>query len=622
MLYTVIYYQGITALRLAENENCVRCRGVSACIIPFDPAAVHRFPRGSQLAVKHFTEYLGAFPNDLEVRWLLNLAQMTLGEYPSKVDPKYYIPLDRLAHSEFDIGRFHDISYLTGLEKDNEAGGAIMDDFDNDGRLDLVISSFDAGRPLAYYHNTGTGRFEAQAQKSLEGQLGGLNCSQTDYNNDGWLDLLVVRGAWVDTPIRPSLLRNNGDGSFTDVTRQAGLEAPVNSNSGVWADYDNDGFLDLFVSCERQPCRLYHNQRNGTFSEVAGPAGLLTTTESFCKGATWIDYNGDDFPDLLANFLDGTAHLFQNDRRGHFRDVTLAAGIDGPQQGFSCWSFDYNNDGRADLFATSYDRTPAAVVQGLLHEPHSRHTSKLYRNVDGTRFADVTEAAGLTAVFSTMGSNFGDLDNDGFLDMYLATGDPNYGMLVPNRLFKNVNGQRFSEITGSTGTGHLQKGHGVACGDWDRDGNVDLFVELGGATPGDRYHSALFQNPGHANQWLTIKAVGKKTNRAAIGARIKIVTAGKTSQTIFRYVTSGSSFGGNPLQQTIGLGKADRVATLEIHWPTSHTTQTFRNLAVNQCLEVTELASQPRVLNWPKLPVPSQPIITNSVASAPALSHR
>ena len=139
----------------------------------------------------------------------------------------------------------------------------------------------------------------------------------------------------------------------------------------------------------------------------------------------------------------------------------------------------------------------------------------------------MTAAAGLDAPHATMGSNFADFDNDGFLDMYLGTGAPNLGFLVPNRMFRNVEGKRFADISSSSRTGHLQKGHAVACGDWDRDGDVDLFVEMGGAVNGDKYHNLLFENPGQGNHWLTVKLVGKKTNRAAIGARIKVVTAGR-----------------------------------------------------------------------------------------------
>ncbi len=142
-LHTVIYFQGVTAMRRGENENCIECRGESSCILPISPAAVHTIPTGSRLAIQHFTEYLRQFPDDLEVRWLLNLAHMTLGEHPGKVDPKYVISLDRFTQSEFDIGKFRDVGHLLGVNRFNQAGGAIMDDFDNDGLLDFVLTSFD-----------------------------------------------------------------------------------------------------------------------------------------------------------------------------------------------------------------------------------------------------------------------------------------------------------------------------------------------------------------------------------------------------------------------------------------------------------------------------------------------
>ena len=171
-------------------------------------------------------------------------------------------------------------------------------------------------------------------------------------------------------------------------------------------------------------------------------------------------------------------------------------------------------------------------------------------------------------------------------------------------MFKNVAGRRFAEITGSSRHRPPPEGHGVACGDWDRDGDVDLFIEMGGAVNGDKYHNILFQNPGQGNHWLTVKLVGKKTNRAAIGARIKVVTAGEKPLTVHRHVSSGSSFGANPLQQTIGLAKAERVALLEIHWPTSGTTQVFRDIAADQAIEVTEFADSYRPLDWKPIPQP------------------
>jgi hypothetical protein len=278
-------------------------------------------------------------------------------------------------------------------------------------------------------------------------------------------------------------------------------------------------------------------------------------------------------------------------------------GINGPRVGFSCWSWDYDNDGWLDIFATCYDYSVGDVVKGLAGLPHARLSNRLFHNIKGKGFEDRTKDAGLDLVFMTMGSNYGDFDNDGFLDMYLGTGDPELTSLVPNRMFKNVAGQRFAEITASSGTGHLQKGHGVSCADWDRDGDIDLFIEMGGVSMSDRYHNILFQNPGQGNHWLTVKLVGKKTNRPAIGARIKVVTAGAEPLTIHRHISTGSSWGANPFQQTIGLAKADRVAVLEVHWPTSGTTQVFHDIPADQAIEVTEQTDTIRPLNWKPIPM-------------------
>ncbi|MBO0699813.1 MAG: CRTAC1 family protein [Zavarzinella sp.] len=606
-LYTIIYFQGVTALRQGETENCILCRGESSCILPIVPAAVHTNPTGSRLAIRHFSEYLDRFPDDLGVRWLLNVAYMTLGEHPQNVQPNRLLTLAPYLKSEFDIGRFRDVGHLVGVNRFNFQGGGIMDDFDNDDRLDIVVTSNNLTQPMAFYRNKGDGTFEERTKEAgLDGQLGGLYCVQADFNNDGHMDVFVPRGAWTPFPVRPSLLRNNGDGSFTDVTNEAGLDAPLNSLSACWADFDNDGFLDLFVPCGPQRCRLYRNKGDGTFEDVAEKAGLTgeKAGPGIWRSATWIDYDKDGYPDLFVNTINGTAALYHNNRNGTFTDVTREMGIDGPPNGFSCWAFDYDNDGWPDIFATCYNYTLADAVRGLEGQPHANQTNRLYKNLGGKGFKDVTKEAGLDMVFATMGSNFADFDNDGYLDMYLATGGPDLALLVPNRMFKNVGGKRFAEITASSGTGNLQKGHSVACGDWDRNGTLDLFVQMGGVTYGDQYHNILFQNPGQGNNWLNVKLVGKKTNRCAIGARIKVVTAGADPLTVYRHVTSGSSFGANPLEQLIGVGKADRIAMLEVSWPASGTTQTFRDLAVNQAIEITEFASDFRKREYKAIPLP------------------
>lgn len=596
-LHNLIYFQGVTALRRGETENCILCRGESSCILPIAPEAIHTKPEGSRLAIQHFSECLRMFSNDLEVKWLLNIAHMTLGEYPHGVDPNHLVTLDQWKQSEFDIGKFRDIGHLVGVNRLNQAGGAVMDDFDNDGLLDIVCSTMDPTGHMVFYKNLGNGTFEDRTkQAGLENMLGGLNLVHADYNNDGFPDIFVVRGAWQWLAMPPSLLRNNGNGTFTDVTKEAGLLNPGNSISASFADFDNDGNLDLYVCCERQSNRLYRNNGNGAFTEMAAQAGVQGTDEN-CKGCAWIDFDNDGYPDLFINNLAGPAQLYQNNRNGTFTNVTKKLGISGPiDNGFSCWAFDFNNDGYLDIFATCYQFTLEDVVKGLIGQPHARNTSKLLLNRAGKGFQDVTREAGLEMAFGTMGSNFGDFDNDGYLDFYLGTGEPNLAMLIPNRMFKNVAGKRFAEITASSGTGQLQKGHGVACGDWDRDGNVDIFIEMGGAVHGDKYHNVLFQNPGQGNHSLTVKLIGKKSNRSAIGARIEVVTAGHSPQTIHRHVSTGSSFGGNPLQQTIGIGKSKRIDTLKVFWPTSNTTQVFRDVAADQAIEITEFASEYRKL--------------------------
>ena len=604
-LYSLIYYQGVTALRRGENENCIMCRGDSTCILPISPLAIHQNPAGSRAAIVHLSEYLDEFPDDQQVAWLLNVAHMTLGEHPAQVDPRYLIEIDSWGRSAEDVGQFRDISADVGLDRMNQSGGGIMDDFDNDGLLDVVSTALDPTQPMGLFRNLGNGHFSdvAAFAKLLE-QRGGLYCVQADYNNDGFLDIYIPRGAWLLSPIRPSLLRNEGDGTWADVTAEAGLLHPVNSNSVAWGDYDNDGNLDLFVCCELQPNQLFHNRGDGHFEMVPHAGGVMG--EFYCKGATWIDFDNDDAPDLFVNNLHGTAQLYHNDRHGRFNDVTLPQGIDGPQEGFACWTWDYDNDGWLDIFATSYNRSIAEVVHGMRGEAKGSSSSKLWRNHKGQRFEDRTEDAGLNSVYETMGCNFGDIDNDGWLDVYLGTGDPQISTLVPNRMFRNAGGQHFVEVTGSSRTGHLQKGHAVGFGDWDRNGDLDLFIQMGGAINGDKYHNILFQNPGHDNHQLTIRLIGRGSNRAALGARLQVQTAGSEPRQIHRQVTSGSSFGANTLEVSIGVGSLDSVERLEIHWPTSGETQVFNDLPVDDLILIVEGATGFHQMPTVPIPLPGQ----------------
>jgi hypothetical protein len=398
-----------------------------------------------------------------------------------------------------------------------------------------------------------------------------------------------MRGGW-EPAMRKSLLKNNGNGTFTDVTRESGLAFPATSSqTAAWLDFDNDGNIDLFVGNESSPGQLFHNNGDGTFTDVAHQAGV--DRSAFTKGVVAADYDNDGYPDVYVSNMGEENFLYHNNRNGTFTDLGRQLNVEKPIWSFPVWFFDYDNDGALDLFVAGYSYSLIDVARSYLKLPVQTETLKIYRNTGHGSFQDVTEKVGLARVFMPMGSNFGDVDNDGFLDFYLGTGSPSYGALVPNVLFRNHDGKYFVDITGSSGTGHLQKGHGIAFGDINNDGDEDIFLEVGGGVPGDKYYNALFKNPGHPkNHWITLRLVGVKTNRAAIGARIKLTlqTEGESPRVIYRSVTSGGSFGASPLQQHIGLGIATRIRSLEVWWPTSNTRQVFHDLSPEQFLEIKE----------------------------------
>jgi tetratricopeptide (TPR) repeat protein len=580
---------GVAELRRGEVENCLEHHNADRCLFPLRPRGQHELRSGSTEAIRHFERLLARDPEDLELRWLLNLAHMTLGSYPTGVPPRFLIP-DGPREARDDLGRFVDTAAEHGLDAPGLAGGALADDLDGDGRVDVVFTSVDPCVPMSFYRNRGDGRFELLTrEKGLEEQLGGINVVQADYDNDGRLDLFVARGGW-QRPIRNSLLRQNPDGSFADVTAQAGagLDEPHRTQSAAWADYDGDGRLDLFVGYEEAPSKLFRNRGDRTFEDVSKAAGVARS--AFTKAVAWGDYDNDGRPDLYVSNLAAPNFLYHNEGDGTFREVARELGVDGPMRSFPAWFFDYDNDGWLDLFVASFVNSVGVVAADYLGLPPQAETMRLYHNVGG-RFVDVTQEAGLAHVAPAMGANFGDLDGDGWLDIHLGTGAPSYSTLMPNRTFRNLAGRRFADVTGATGTGHLQKGHGVVFADMDDDGDVDLLENIGGFVPGDGFEKALFENPGQGNDWVRLELTGTRSNRGAIGARLRLVVEAQdgTTREIHRVVGSGGSFGSSPLAQHVGLGHARRIPLLEVRWPIAGAgPQTFRDLPLRQRVQIRE----------------------------------
>ncbi len=462
----------------------------------------------------------------------------------------------------------------------------MVEDFDGDGWLDVLISSWGVRDPLRFFLSNGRGAdgrvtfADRTPGAGLDGELGGLNLVHADDNNDGHPDVLVLRGAWMGgAGLHPnSLLRGNGDGTFTNVTREAGLLAYAPTQTAAWSDYDGDGWLDLFVGNEAGggayvPCQLFRNNADGTYTDVAPQLGL--DVSAFVKGVAWGDVDGDGFPDLYLSILGGSNRLLSNGGAGRgwrFVDVTSSAGVGEPLKSFPTWFWDYDNDGRLDLLAASYssltDESLDDVVRDQLGEATGADRPRLYRGLGGGRFEDVTAAAGLDTALLAMGANFGDLDNDGYLDAYFGTGEPSFSTLVPNRMFHNQGGKRFLDVSLASGFGHLQKGHGIAFADLDNDGDQDVYAVIGGAFTGDVYPNALFVNPGNDRSWLTLRLEGTRSNRSAIGARVEVRVASPGGErSIFRTVGGGGSFGSGSLQLEIGLGAASEIEQVVVRWP-------------------------------------------------------
>lgn len=613
---------GIAYMRLGERSNCMLNHTGSSCIFPIKNDGVHKIQTGSRKAIQIYKTILRVHPDDMESRWLLNIAYMTLGEYPQKVPKNVLIP-GLNADSVAGQKPFKDIAKSLGLNVNGRAGGVAVDDFNNDGYLDIITSAWDLSDPMHYFENNKDGTFTDRTEYSgLKGITGGLNIQQTDYNNDGNIDLFVLRGAWLTKGYgnQPSsLLRNNGDGTFTDVTIPSGLLYFHPTQTATWADFNNDGWLDVFVGTETSTqdmdgnsstCMLYINNHDGTFTNITKEAHCDIV--SFVKGVTSADYDNDGYPDIFISTMTGAKYLLRNKgikgSKVDFEDVTQKAGFaQNKERTFTTWFYDYDNDGWQDVLVSDYNFNrplayySAAAALGKA-VPDAGNVFLYHNNHNGT-FTNVTREVGLDKVVYSMGGNFGDIDNDGYLDMYFGTGNPDFRSLVPNKMFRNDSGKKFIDITTSSRMGNLQKGHGIAFADLRNTGNQDIFAQMGGAYIGDSYTSSLYLNPrNNNNNWISLKLDGVKANKAAIGSHIKLTfTENGVKRNVYKDVNSGGSFGSSPLRQEIGIGQAKIIDDIEIKWAGSGTVQHFTNITPNQFLRITEGVDQYKVTQLAKL---------------------
>ena len=478
--------------------------------------------------------------------------------------------------------------------------GAAFFDFNANGRPDLFMTN--ANGPNALYRNNGDGTFTDVAEKAgvtdpLEITIG-VACA--DYDNDGNCDLLETRIGGL------KLLHNNGDGTFSDVTQDAGLEVEGHHPaSAVWADFDGDGFLDLYVTSwidgdlpsirgkslaqlrqEFAPLarnhRLFHNNGDGTFRDVTHLLGQ-SSVHGAGLAAGFLDYDDDGRPDLyvvndFGQFISPNS-LYRNTGPSadfwSFKDVGAQARVDAAIDGMGLAVGDYDGDSRLDMFVTNMG------------------DNILYRNQGGEIFEDKTSAAGvgrgeiLGEHSVGWGTAFLDFDNDGLLDIYFAAGRLHPPMNAagqylpdqPNALFHNRGDGTFLDVSKQTASDHNGCARGLAVADIDGDGFLDLLVANLDQPP------VLLKNSGNDNRWLEVQLVGLQSNRDGIGARLTL-TAGGSRQ--IREIQSGTSFlSQHSLVAHFGLGRHQRVDELQIRWP-SGIVQTLTDLPVNRMITVTE----------------------------------
>lgn len=458
---------------------------------------------------------------------------------------------------------YREIMSVRDISFKGENRGVAIGDYDNDGDEDIYISIANGANQL--YKNLGNDQFvDVAATAGVNFGGGSRMAVWGDLNNDGHLDLYLA-----NYNINDVLYMNNGDGTFSNITINAGINnfnLPLSVNM---CDVDLDGFLDVYVANFRAENVLYHNNGNLTFTNYIYPSNARDDKHSM--GAVFFDYDNDGDSDLYLTHDGGVPNiLYQNNGKGYFTDVSAQAGVNYSGQGMGTDFGDFNNDGFFDIYITN-------LFENVLY----------VNNGDGT-FTNIAASAGVDDKGMGWSCNFLDFDNDGRQDIYVA--NDSYFSPYANVLYKNLGDSKFEKISQSVAAS-MRGTYGSACGDFNRDGFVDIAI----ANSGTNDFNQIFQNTGNANNWIGFKLEGMQSNRSAVGARVIVTDANGIKQ--MDEVTAGSGFGSqNSLKLHFGLADSKTASTVKVNWP-SGLQQEFTDLESGFYYKIVEGATPEKLEN-------------------------
>ncbi|HZT38236.1 MAG TPA: FG-GAP-like repeat-containing protein [Bryobacteraceae bacterium] len=583
----ISYYQQELARNVSLDQRAETLREMGACY----------YRLGEYVeAARKFYEAMQWKMNSID-QWLFHVAldQIRGPRPPLPETALFPVQTPKIDPANPPLLAFEDIAAQVGIHHRNGNGTCAWGDIDRDGDLDLMVAG--SGTFLRVYRNDGGKFADVTEQVGLGHVPSGYSLNLVDYDNDGWLDLFISLNGWSG-PMRDMLFHNER-GHFVNVSNRSGLDDPGSGFVSLWADLDNDGWLDVVIANgvlkDGSVPQIYRNNHDGTFTNVTKAAGLDEPPSYGTIGIALGDYDKDGRVDIFINGLSPAPNrLYHNDGNWHFTDVARKAGVLQPSHNaFVCFLFDYNNDGWPDILTTSlapWQSVVEALKKGFAPpNPQAIHpdASRLFRNNRDGTFTDVTYESKLYYPTGTMGAGVADVDNDGYIDVYLGTGDPQMSRLEPNRFFRNNGDGSFSDLTSYVGFARPgNKGHGVTFVDIDGDGDLDIFAQLGGHYPGDHAYNAFYRNlQANRNHWLEVDLQGIKSNRFAVGAQLTVKAGNLLA---YREVKGSEGFGAtNPYRQHFGLGQQARIDSLEVRWP-SGLRQSFYALETNQIIGITE----------------------------------